>query len=389
MKTDLRAWAEVDLDAIGHNVNEIKKCLTDSTMLMGVVKANAYGHGVCAVADELIRGGADQLAVAFADEAEELRQNGFQLPILILGKSPDADIERIIDLEIMPSVSDVDFARKLSDAAVAMGKPVRIHIKLDTGMSRIGFMAENPNTVREIAEISQLPGVIVEGLFTHFASADEDDEAYTELQFGRFMAVADALEKMGVIIPVKHVCNSAGLIKFPHMHLDMVRAGIILYGIYPSTDFDRALIDLKPAMTFCARVSHVKVLEEDVPLSYGRTFVAKKGSKIATVSAGYADGYPRLLSNKAKMEVSGQIVPQTGRICMDQCMIDVSVVNNINVGDRVVLLGGTAEGVSTESVADLLGTIGYELVCGVGRRVPRIYIRNGEAVGLLNYLLDT
>ena len=389
MNADLRAWAEVNLDAIGNNISQIKSRLSKGTMLMGVVKANGYGHGACAVAEELIRGGADQLAVAFADEAEELRRNGFDVPILILGKSSERDIERIVELDIMPAVSDIEFAQKLSDEAVAMGKSVRVHIKIDTGMSRIGFMAEEQDTIENIIKISQLPCVIIEGLFTHFASADEEDCRYTELQFKRFMAVSAALEKAGVIIPVKHVCNSAGLVRFPHMHLDMVRAGIILYGIYPSADFDKSLIDLMPAMTFCSRITHIKQVEEGVPLSYGRTYIAAKNSKIATVSVGYADGYPRLLSGKASVQVGENILPQVGRICMDQCMIDASAVNNINVGDRVVLFGGTTEGVSTENVANLLGTIGYELVCGVGRRVPRIYIRNGVRVGLKNYLFDT
>ncbi len=389
MKKQYRVWAEISLDAIGHNVREIKKRLSEGTMLMGVVKANAYGHGVCPVAKELLQNGADRLGVAFADEAVELRRSGFDVPILVLGNSTDSDTEDLVELDITPAVSDFAFAEKLSETAIAQGKVAKLHIKLDTGMSRIGFLADSAKTVDEILRVSELPGVFVEGLFTHFATADETDESYTKLQFERFMTVADALEERGLKIPVKHVCNSAGLVKFPYMHLDMVRAGIILYGIYPDSGFDKSLIDLKPAMTFKARISHIKELEKGTALSYGRTHTLAKKSRIATVSAGYADGYQRCLSNKVKVLAGDALVNQVGRICMDQCMIDISAVNNINVGDEVTLFGDPENRLSAEKVAGVLGTIGYELVCGVGHRVPRIYIKDGEVSGSINYLLDT
>ena len=389
MKKQYRAWAEISLDAIGHNIREIKKKLSEDTMLMCVVKANAYGHGVFPVAKELLQNGADSLAVAFADEAVELRRNGFDVPILVLGKSTDADIEELVEFDITPAVSDVVFAEKLSEAALAQGKVAKLHIKLDTGMSRIGFLADNEKTVDEILKISELPGVFVEGIFTHFATADEDDESYTMLQFERFMAVTDAIEKRGLKIPVKHVCNSAGALKFPHMHLDMVRVGILLYGIYPDSCFDKSMIDLKPAMAFKSRVSHIKELEEGMSLSYGRTYTLQEKSRIATVSVGYADGYQRSLSNRTKVLAGGQLARQVGRICMDQCMIDISAVNNINVGDEVTLFGDPENTLSAENVAEVLGTIGYEMVCGVGHRVPRIYIKDGEVSGSINYLLDT
>ncbi len=388
MTTDLRVWAEIDLDAIGHNTSEIKKKLSKGTLLMGVVKANAYGHGVCQTAKVLLKNGANQLAVAFADEAVELRKAGFGVPVLVLGNSPESDIKKLIDFDIMPAVSDYSFADKLSMAAVASGKTAKVHIKLDTGMSRIGFLAEDYNTIDEILKISQLPGIEIEGLFSHLAVADEDADDYTQGQFKRFMAVVQSLEERGLKIPLKHICNSAGLIKFPEMHLDMVRAGIILYGIYPSTDFDKSTIDLLPAMTFKSRVSHIKMLDEGSTLSYGRTYTLSKKSKIATVSVGYADGFMRSLSNKAVVCVCGQETKQIGRICMDQCMIDATAVNNINVGDEVILFGGSGK-FSAENTAELIGTIGYELVCAVGRRVPRIYIRDGEVTEAVNYLLDT
>ncbi len=387
MEKDLRAWAEIDLDAIGHNTREIKRCLSENTKLMGVIKADAYGHGAVEVAAELLRNGADQLAVAFADEAVELRRHGFDVPILILGNSTEGDIEVLLEYDIMPAVSDYDFAEKLSKAACTLGKVLKIHIKLDTGMSRIGFLAEDEKSIDDICRISKLSGIELEGLFTHFATADETDEEYTKYQFQQFVKTAEALERNGINIPVKHVCNSAGLVKFPEMQLDMVRAGIIIYGLYPSKDFDHSLIDLKPAMTFKSRISHIKYLDEGTTLSYGRSYTLEKESRIATVAVGYADGYSRCLSNRVNMLVKGNAVRQLGRICMDQCMIDISAVNNINVGDEVVLFGGTEKGISADDIAEILGTISYEVVCAVSRRIPRIYIKNGRMTGLLNYLL--
>ncbi len=387
MTTDLRAWAEIDLDAIGHNTSEIKKKLAKGARLMGVVKANAYGHGVRETAKVLLENGADQLAVAFADEALELRKAGFDVPILVLGNSPDSDIKKLIDFDIMPTVSDLSFAERLSQAC-DKNKTVKVHIKLDTGMSRIGFLAEDSGTIDEILKISSLPHIQIEGMFSHFAVADDAADDFTRVQFDRFMAVGKGLEEKGLKIPVKHICNSAGLLKFPEMHLDMVRAGIVLYGIYPSSDFDKSMIDLKPSMAFKSRVSHIKVLDKGATLSYGRTYTLNQSAKIATVSVGYADGYMRSLSNKAIVSVNGCEVKQTGRICMDQCMIDVTAVNNINVGDEVILFGGSGK-ISAENTAELIGTIGYELVCAVGRRVPRIYIRDGEVTEVTKYLLDT
>lgn len=387
MENSLRTWVEIDLDAIGHNTREIKKCLGENTQLMGVVKADAYGHGAVQVAAELLENGADQLAVAFVDEAVELRKHGFNVPILVLGNSTENDIEKLVEYEIMPAVSDVDFAKKLSKENCKLGKTLKIHVKLDTGMSRIGFLSGGEKTVDEICSVAELPGIKVEGMFTHFATADESDEEYTRWQFRQFAETAEELEKRGVCIPVKHVCNSAGLVKFPEMQLDMVRAGIIIYGLYPSDEFDRSLIDLKPAMTFKTRITHIKTLDVGRALSYGRSFVLEKKSKIATISVGYADGYSRCLSNRAKVLVNGNEVRQLGRICMDQCMIDVSSVNNINVGDEVVLFGNTKKGFSADDIAEILGTISYEVVCAVSRRVPRVYIRDGKMTGLLNYLL--
>jgi len=393
MKTNMRAWAEIDLDAVAHNVAEIKRCLNPGVKLMGVVKADAYGHGSFEIASELLKNGADVLAVAFCDEAVELRKRGVGVPILILGNSSESDIETIIDYDVTAAVSDAGFARELSRVAIEKGKKAKIHIKVDTGMSRIGFLADSDENRRlschVITEIAKLRNIEVEGLFTHFASADETDESYTKMQYERFVSMNGLLEEKGLHIPLKHVCNSAGLVKFPEMQLDMVRAGIILYGMYPSRNFDRKLIDLHPVMKFNSRVTQIKHLVAGSSLSYGMTHTLEVDSAIATVSVGYADGYPRNLSNCAKVFVNGEKVSQIGRICMDQCMIDVTEVNNINVGDEVTLFGGAEpNGVGVDSIAKLLGTINYEVTCGISRRVPRIYIKDGKPVCVCNRLLQ-
>ena len=392
MCTEFRVWAEVNLDAVRHNVTEIKKCLRNGVKLLGVVKADAYGHGVNEVAKTVLENGADMLAVAFCDEAVELRLCGFNVPILILGNSQLADIERIVEYDICPAVSEYDFAEKLSKIAVKKQKTLKIHIKVDTGMSRIGFLADTEenrkDSCKEIARISKLPNIVIEGMFTHFASADEENEDYTYMQYERFVSVAEELEGMGLKIPLKHACNSAGLVKFPDMQLDMVRAGIILYGMYPSREFDRNLINLVPAMTLKSSVTQIKESEKGTCLSYGMTHTLAEKSKIATLAVGYADGYPRSLSNRAVVLVNGKTVKQVGRICMDQCMIDVTEVNNINVGDEVTLFGDAgSEGVSVDNIAELLGTINYEITCGISRRVPRVYIKNGKRVKVINHIM--
>ncbi len=391
MRDKSRTWVEIDLDAVGQNVREIKKHLRPNVYLMGIVKANAYGHGAVEIAQTVLENGADCLGVALVDEAEELRRAGFRVPILLLGNSFEEDIETIIDLDIMPAVSDVVFAEKLSATAVRMGKTANVHIKIDTGMSRIGFLVDSQenleNTCHDIAEISRLPGIKIDGIFTHFATADAENEEYTVMQYNRFVNCIEKLKEKGIEIPVKHACNSAALVKFPHMQLDMVRAGIIIYGMYPSKEFDRQSIRLVPAMTFKSRISHIKRVDSGTTFSYGGTYTADRPLTVATVPVGYADGYSRNLSNNAEMLIDGEKVSQIGRICMDQCMIDVTKVNNINVGDEVTLFGGEGDrNVTVDDIAEKLGTINYEVTCAVGRRVPRIYIKNGKSVKKVNYI---
>ncbi|MFZ5989913.1 MAG: alanine racemase [Bacillota bacterium] len=383
-----RAWAEVSLDNIAHNVREIRRITDKRTEIMGVVKADAYGHGVMEVTKTLLENGVSRLAVSMLDEAIQLRQNGIDVPILILSYTDPRRAEEIIQNDVTQTVFSHDLAEALSEAAVKLNKSVKIHIKIDTGMTRVGFMP-GYSAVKNVVRISKLPKVIIEGLFTHFASADERDKSYTHMQFERFMSIVNELNRIGVYIPVKHVCNSAGIIEFPEMHLNMVRPGIALYGLYPSDEVDKARIELRPAMTLKANIILVKDVEKDTCISYGRIFKTKRDSRIATLPIGYADGYTRLLTGKGNVLVNGQLVPIVGKICMDQCMIDITGVNgDVDVGDEVVLFGRqNGSEIKIEDIAQNIGTINYEVVCIIGKRIPRVYWKDGKLYNVLNYLI--
>ena len=383
-----RAWVEIDLDAIAHNVREIKRVTGNKVEMMGVVKADAYGHGVSEVVRTLLDNGVTQLAVSMLDEAIQIRKMGIGVPVLVLSYTDPVRAEEIVFYHVTQTVFSLDLARALSAAAVKLGKTAKIHVKVDTGMTRVGFMP-GYSAVKNIMEISKLPGVIVEGIFTHFASADESERDYTEMQFRKFMSVCSELARVGIHIPIKHVCNSAGIIQYPQMYLDMVRPGIILYGLYPSQEVDRNIICLKPAMTLKANVILVKDVEKDTCISYGRTFRTSRPSRIATLPIGYADGYPRLLSNKGRVLINGESAPIVGRICMDQCMVDVTdLKHEVRVGDEAALFGcQNGAAISVEEVAEAIGTINYEIVCIIGKRIPRVYIKDGRICSVLNYLI--
>lgn len=383
-----RAWSEVNLDNIAHNVREIRRITNRKSEIMGVVKADAYGHGVMGVVKTLIDNGVSRLAVSMLDEAIQLRKYGVEVPILILSYTDPIRAEEIIINNVTQTVFSHDLANALSQAAVRLGRSVKIHIKIDTGMGRVGFMP-GYSAVKNVMEISKLPGIIIEGLFTHFACADEQDKSYTYMQFERFMSICNELNRIGLYIPVKHAANSAAVIEFPEMHLDMVRPGLILYGMYPSSEVSRDKIDLKPAMTLKANVILVKEVEKDTSISYGRMFTTNRTSKIATIPIGYADGFSRLLNGKASVLINGEPAPVVGRICMDQCMVDITDLNSdVHVGDEVVIFGrqGDKE-IKVEDVASAIGTINYEVVCLVGKRVPRFYFENGRISDVLNYLI--
>lgn len=379
-----RTWCEVSLDAITHNLEQFRG-IAPTAKIMAVVKADAYGHGVQEVSRTLADSGVDALAVAFTDEAFQLRKNGISIPILVLGHTPVEYMGEIVDLDITPTVYDFSTAKAVSNAAQRRNKIAKIHIKIDTGMNRLGYLA-NTDTVETILDLATLPNIQIEGLFTHFACADDENDAYTKQQFDRFTALVSDLEKKGLYIPQKHVCNSAAAIRFPEMHLDMIRIGISLYGLYPSNI--KYNIDLRPAMQLKSTIAHIKEVEQGEAISYGGIYVTNRKSKVATIPIGYADGYSRLLSGRAKVIVNGKFVPVLGRICMDQCMIDVTDVNNINIEDEVVLFGAQ-EGLSIpiEELAQIEGTINYELLCVIGKRIPRCYTQNGRIVEILNYLL--
>lgn len=385
---DKRTWAEIDIDALAYNMKNIRRITKPDAEIMAVVKANAYGHGAVECAKVLLSNGADRLGVATLDEAIEMRKCFRDVPIIILGSSCEDDAEDIVRYGITASVYTDDIALALSREANKQGTTAKIHIKIDTGMSRIGYVAsdvDNSEVVNEILRISKLENIETEGIFSHFATSDEDDETYTRLQFKRFMALCDDLENAGLKIPIKHICNSAAIMMYPEYHLDMVRPGIILYGMYPSDEVDRKKLDLRYVMSLKSTITYVKEIASGTGVSYGKEYIADGTAKIATVPVGYADGYSRLLAGKAKISVNGKLFPIAGRICMDQCMIDVTSVNNIDRGDEALIFG---EGnVTVDDIANWLGTINYEITCMINRRVPRIYIKRGENVAVVDYLL--
>jgi len=281
--------------------------------------------------------------------------------------------------------------QSLSEAAVRLNKNVKIHIKIDTGMTRVGF-APGYEAVKNVVRISKLSGVVIEGIFTHFSKADEADRAYTFMQFERFMSICSELKRIGILIPIKHVANSAAAMMYPEMHMDMIRTGIIQYGLYPSNEVDKSVLNLKPAMTLKSNVIMVKRIEAGVSISYGGTFVTERNSYIATLPIGYADGYSRLLSNKSKVLINGKYAPIVGNICMDQCMVDVTDIielgTEVKVGDEVVLFGKQGNNfIDVTSLAEMIGTINYELVCIIGKRIPRVYLKNSRVQNVMNYLL--
>lgn len=364
-------WAEVNLQAIAVNIRGIRQQLRPKTKLMAVVKADSYGHGALPVARTALANGAECLAVAILDEALALRREGITATILIMGYTPPEQTRLVVQNQITQTVYSMELARALSAEAVILKKTVKIHIKIDTGMGRIGVTpSEAPNFVKAVAK---LPGIFIEGAFTHMSSADED-ESCTRLQFARFMDAVSNIEKLGISVPIKHVANSATTMFFPEMHLDMVRAGIIIYGLSPTSPYSGTL-DLIPAMQLKARVAHVKMVPANTSISYGRCFTTNWSSVIATLPIGYADGWSRLLSNNAEVLIHGKRVPIVGRVCMDQCMIDVTQVSGVQPGDEVVLFGTQAGQVlPVEEIAAHIGTINYEIVCNIGKRVPRVYV---------------
>ena len=380
----IRTFAEIDLDAIEHNFNELKNCVEDNVKLCAVIKADGYGHGAVPLAF-LLQDKADYFAVATADEAIELRNAGIKNPILILSYTHVDDAQALITNDVCMTVFSLDAAEKLEKEAARLGKHALIHIAIDTGMTRIGF-ALNESSVQDILTIQNLPHVSIQGVFSHYACADMTDKSTSAMQTKRYCDFVKKCEDAGVRFPIHHLCNSAGISEFDK-HFDMVRMGISLYGLYPSDEIDQTKIDLHPTMTYKSHVTHVKDVPAGEGISYGHTYKTTETRRIATVSAGYADGYPRALSNQGKVIVRGQFAPIVGRVCMDQFMIDVTDIPDVAVDDEVILWGrDNGLTVSAEEVGAMSMSFNYEIVCGVSRRIPRVYKKNGETVQVVNYL---
>lgn len=366
-------WAEIDLKAMVHNIREVKK-LVGSTKIMAVVKADAYGHGALEVSRACLDHGADRLAVAFMDEALILRQGGIKCPIMILGWTPPHDYERAIENDVILTIYNLDEAQKLNQLAESMGKKATVHLKVDTGMTRIGLVPSEKN-LETAVNIMALENINVEGIYTHFSKADEADKAYSYWQLEGFLDFTAKIERRAQrTIPIKHAANSAAIIDMPEAHLDMVRPGIILYGLKPSEEVDLARIDLLPVLSIKAKVTRVEKFPPGTRVSYGGTFITTGETKIASLPLGYADGYSRLLSGKAQVLWGEKRLPIIGRICMNQCMVDVSQVPHVKVGDEFIIIGkGKNDSISVDEIAEKLGTINYEVICMLSHRVPRTY----------------
>lgn len=379
MKQYSRVYAKIDLDAVAYNMEQMKQRLGGNTRLIAVIKTDGYGHGAVPIAKmfestDYVWG----YAVACMDEAVVLRHAGVKKPILVLGCIFPEQYEEMIRYEIRAAVYTKEMAVGMAKAAEKIGKTAYFHIKIDTGMGRIGFTVNEKN-VNEICEINKLKHGMIEGMFTHFAKADETDKSYTRMQHERFIRMREALEKKNVSIPYIDCDNSAGIIDFPDLKHDLARAGISLYGMYPSEEVNHDAIDLKPALELISHVTFVKEVEAGTSISYGGTFVAEKAMKVATIPVGYGDGYPRSLSNCGEVLIHGKRARILGRVCMDQFMVDVTGIPDVKFMDRVVLVGwdGT-EHISVEELSEKSGRFPYEFVCCLGKRIPRVYVRNGE-----------
>lgn len=374
-----RVCAEIDLDAIAYNMEQMKKRIGDHARLIAVVKADGYGHGAVPVAKmfeacSYVWG----YAVACLEEATELREQGIRKPILVLGCVFPDQFEEMIRYDVRPAVYMESMAELISQEAVRQGKDAFIHIKIDTGMGRIGFPVTE-ESADAVERISRLPGIRIEGMFTHFAKADERDKTYTFLQHDRFMRMKELVEKRQVPVRYFDCDNSAGIIDFPDMKHDLARAGIAMYGMYPSDEVDQKAVDLRPALSLVSHVSFVKEVEAGTPISYGGTFVSDRPMRVATIPVGYGDGYPRSLSNKGYVLIHGKRARILGRVCMDQFMADVTDIPETAFMDRVVLVGRDGdEEITVDELADLSGRFNYEFVCCLGKRIPRIYKKSEE-----------
>lgn len=381
-----RVYLKIDLDQICRNTQEIIKKVGNDTRVMPVVKADAYGHGAIEVTKALSEIGTYGFAVATVGEALALRRAGITKPILILDFVFPNQFETIIRNDIMLTVFQYGIAKSLNEAAIQMGTTAHIHLKVDTGMGRIGYIP-NDESVEEIRKISELSNIEIDGIFTHFACADSADKTSMITQLERFEAFVKKIEDLGIDIPIKHVCNSAAIIDMQDGFLNMVRSGIITYGLFPSDEVNKESLDVKPAMELHSVVINVKTINKGDTVSYGSTYVAEKPTVIATIPVGYADGYPRQLSNKGSVLIHGKRAKIVGRVCMDQFMVDVTDIPDVSIGDNVTLVGKDGdECITCEEIGEISGRFNYEFLCCITRRVPRVYIRNGKTKKIVDYL---
>ena len=373
-----RIRADIDLSAVKYNFDNMAKNLTPGTQIAGVIKADAYGHGAVEIA-RLMENVPYMwgFAVATAGEALVLREAGIKKPILILGYSFIEDREQLITEDVRMCVFDEEAARDISRKASKLHKNAYIHIALDTGMGRIGFLPTE-ESLEEIRKISEMPNIVIEGLFTHFARADETDLAPALIQFERYQTFSEKIRALGIDIPIRHVSNSAGIIRFREANLNMVRAGITIYGLYPSDEVEKDIVPIRPVMSLVSHISYVKTLPAGYSISYGGTFTTQRESRVATIPVGYADGYPRQLSGKASVLIRGKRAPILGRVCMDQFMVDVTDIPDAQRGDEVVLVGTQGdEHITVEELGAISGRFNYEFVCNISPRVPRCYVNRG------------
>lgn len=385
-----RVYAKVDLDAIFYNLEQMKQNLASGAKIMAVVKTDGYGHGAVMLAKHMepvaYIGG---FAVATAQEALILRRNGITKPILVLGAVFEGQLEGLLMNDVRISLFQVPLAEKIQQTANRLGKTAYVHIKVDTAMSRLGIRPEQEESISIAKAIAAFPNINTEGIFTHFSKADETDKTTCKLQMEKFCKFVHTLEQEGLSFEIKHCANSAGIIDLKEYHYDMVRAGISLYGMYPSEEVCKENVDLKPAMSLHSRIVYVKEVEPGVCVGYGGTYTTARSTKIATVPVGYGDGYPRSLSNKGMVLIHGKEAPILGRICMDQFMVDVTDIADCKEGDEVLLFGRNRdEALPIEHLCDLSGRFNYEFVCDLGIRIPRVYVKNGEVVGTKDWFSE-
>lgn len=376
-------WAEINLDNIRYNLKNIKKLLNEDTKVCAVLKANAYGHGAVKIAKLLENENVSHFAVARLEEAIELRENNITLPILCLGYIPEQSLELAIRNNVIITIYSLEMAEKLNNIAMRIKENVFVHIKIDTGMTRIGFQPTE-DSIKDIKLINGLECINLEGIYTHFATADELDKNFTNIQVQRFNFVVDRLEQDGINILIKHVSNSAATMDLPELKYDMVRCGIVLYGHYPSDDVLKERLQLKPVMTLKTTVAHIKEINPNVGVSYGLKYKSSNKERIVTIPIGYADGFTRMQQNP-KVSINGNYFDVVGRICMDQCMVKVDKDIELNIGDQVILFGDDSR--NAEDIANDLGTINYEVLCMISRRVDRVYMERNAILQVDSYLI--